>query len=144
MSCHCDDWQVPAGFRFSLAYCPRRIESIHDWHLDIHQNHIKLVLKRNRNRFPTVLDRCDMVPMFFQDTDGESLVDHIVLGEQDPKFSGQALERYPHPAKNPLASPRQDIERLNQTDPTTTGFIKVRHSIRRVSRSPSRPRWSAR
>ena len=87
MSCHCDDWQVPAGFQFSLAYCPRRIESIHDWHLDIHQNHIKLVLKRNRNRFPTVLDRCDMVPMFFQDTDGESLVDHIVLGEQDPKFS---------------------------------------------------------
>jgi len=71
------------GPLFALADQQRGFDPIHFRHLDIHQNQIKGVLLKSRQRFPPVL--CGRYPMSppLQDQGGEFPVDRMVFGEEN-------------------------------------------------------------
>ena len=83
---HRNDRQVLSASCFAGPNCSRRVKTIHDRHLNVHQQNIELLLHRHFECFSTILNCCDMMPVFFEHTYSKSLIDNIVFGKQNFEF----------------------------------------------------------
>src|SRR5579864_3725569 len=83
VSSHRDDWDMATRDFFSRANCGGGFKSIHDGHLDIHQDKIKCQTGELSESFvPIVGDNYRMAALF-QKKDGQELIDQIVLDQED-------------------------------------------------------------
>jgi hypothetical protein len=55
----------------------------HDWHLNVHQDHIKLPFFGLHKGIQTIIDNSNVVIMLLKDFKSYFLVDLVVLGQQD-------------------------------------------------------------
>ena len=80
---HRDHAQVPAGCRFPLSDCGRRLEAAHLRHLHVHQHHVEIVAFDRRQRLAAIPRHGDVVPAPRQQSDRHLLIDDVVFGKQD-------------------------------------------------------------
>lgn len=78
-----DDRDAASGAVFALAEDAGGGEAVHFGHLDIHQHEVKVALTEGIKGEFAVRDDFDGVALFFEDAEGEFLVDGVILGEED-------------------------------------------------------------
>ena len=67
----------------SRADCGRGLQSVHLGHLYVHQNDVELLRPRGLNRFTAGIDHHNRVAALFENARGKTLIDQVVLGQQD-------------------------------------------------------------
>ena len=114
-----------ARFKFTFANRSRRIDAIHDRHLDVHQDNIEVNQLNDFKSLPAILDRCDLMAVFLKHADRQTLIDDIVLSQQNfqlteirTRFQIRTLigifrDRYPKAANNRIEQFRL-FSRLHQ------------------------------
>ena len=97
LSGHRDDRHMPAGSRLALTDDLRRLQAIHLRHLHIHQHAIKRLSKEHVDRLAPVVRHSCLMPAFFQQRDGEHLIEPTVLDQQHSQhracFHGGSREK---------------------------------------------------
>src|SRR5687767_10145684 len=88
MRCHGNNRDMGAARRpLRLTYGMCSFESVHAWHLDVHEDHVERFAMEERDRLASVRGNRNCVPVVLQGVNRESLVDGIILGEQNPEMN---------------------------------------------------------
>src|SRR5262249_16050744 len=81
----------------------RRLEAVHDRHLDVHENEVEILPLERRDSGLSVIDHDDAVSLLFEDAYGELLVHAVVL----PPQHAQPPPPPPPPLPPPPPTPRR-------------------------------------
>ena len=84
---HGDDRQVAAGCALPLADGQRRLETVHLWHLQVHQGDVGMVARELQEGLPAVAGRDHAVSASQEQRRDNLAVNLIVLDEQDDERS---------------------------------------------------------
>src|SRR5438067_427187 len=77
------DRDVPPGFLFRLADGRRGLQAIELGHLDVHQDHVELLLPELLQRLSAAGCRHDAMIVALEDLPYHALIDDIVLRQKD-------------------------------------------------------------
>ncbi len=81
---HRDDAQMSTACLFARTDLGRRLEAVHDRHLNVHQHNVEGAVCNRRDRRLAVADDRDIVSPFAQQPARNTLVDDVVFGDEHP------------------------------------------------------------
>src|SRR5580693_7422354 len=82
---HSNDGDASASRPFPLPNGRSSLETVHLWHLNVHQHDIKVLILKRRQCFPAVTCDGNGVPPPFEKTECKHLVYGVVFHQEDSR-----------------------------------------------------------
>ncbi len=93
VSGHGKDRRVSAGRRLTLADGRRRLETVHVRHLHVHEHQVEGIVLQGRDGLGAVADHHDRMPLTAEQSQGQLLVERIVLRQKDVQDARRGSRR---------------------------------------------------